>query len=141
MKGYDAVLEETKKDGAIPLYLSTVEAGFLTPTEDFKDGKLDLNQHLITNPPASFFVRVKGDSMVGAGIYEGSLLLVDRSIEAVPEKIIIAVVNGEMTVKRLKKKNGVLVLSPENPAYSDIEITPEREFSSWGVVTAVINKV
>ena len=125
----------------LPIYLSKVEAGFLTPTEDFREGKLDLNQYLISNPPASFFVRVKGDSMVGAGIYEGSLLLVDRSLEPIPGKIIIAVVNGELTVKRLKMKNGIIVLAPENPSYSDILVIPEMDFTTWGVVTAVINKV
>lgn len=141
MKVSEIILASNCNATPLHLYLSKVEAGFLTPTEDFKEGKLDLNKHLITNPPASFFVRVKGDSMVDAGIYEGSLLLVDRSLEPLPGKIIIAVINGELTVKRLKKKGGIIALSPENPSYSDIVVTPEMDFTTWGVVTAVINKV
>ena len=117
-----------------PLYISKVEAGFLSPTEDY-------NIHLIKNPPATFFVRVSGDSMVNAGIYDGSLLIVDRSLPVLSGKIIIAVVNGELTVKRFKKEKDQVRLLPENKNYAPIVVTKEMEFSTWGVVTSVINQV
>ena len=124
-----------------PLYISKVEAGFLSPTEDYKETNLDLNIHLIKNPPATFFVRVSGDSMVNAGIYDGSLLIVDRSLPVLSGKIIIAVVNGELTVKRFKKEKDQVRLLPENKNYAPIVVTKEMEFSTWGVVTSVINQV
>lgn len=124
-----------------PLCISKIEAGFMSPVEDYKEEKLDLNHYLISNPAASFFVRVIGDSMNNAGIYEGSLLLVDRSLEAVPGKIVIAALEGEFTVKRLLKKNDFWILHAENPAYKDIIISARSAFTIWGVVTAVINKV
>lgn len=104
------------------------------------EGKLDLNEHLIKNPPATFFVRVSGDSMTGAGIYPDSILVVDRSEEPKSGKIIIAVINGELTVKRLQKGKDEVQLLPENPNYLPIYITPEMDFSIWGVVTYVIHK-
>lgn len=122
-------------------YPSKVEAGFMSPVEDYKEEKLDLNRYLISNPPASFFVRSTGNSMTGAGIYEGSLLVVDRSLEATSGKIVIAVLNGEFTVKRLLKKGSQWVLHPENPEYKDIVIPSLSELTIWGVVTSIINKV
>ena len=87
---------------AIPLYTCSVSAGFPSPADEYLEGKLDLNQHLIPHPLAIFFVRVSGNSMVGAGIYEGDLLIVDRSLEPRDGKVVIAVVNGELLVKRLR---------------------------------------
>lgn len=129
----------------IPSYASKVEAGFPTPTEDFVEGTLDLNEYLIKNPPATFFVRVNGDSMMGAGIHPNDLLIVDRSLKPRHGKIIIAVLNGDLTVKRLKidKKgqNPGVFLIPENTNYSPIPITPAMDFRVWGVVTTVIHPV
>ena len=122
------------------LYGSNVSAGFPSPSSDYLEGKLDLNTHIIKNPPATFFVRVSGDSMTGAGIYPESILVVDRSEEPKSGKIVIAVINGELTVKRLYKDRGGVKLLPENPNYSPIHITSEMEFSIWGVVTYVIHK-
>lgn len=84
-----------------PLFMSSVEAGFPSPAEDYIEGRLDLNKHLIKHPAATFFVRVSGNSMINAGIYPGDILIVDRSLEAADKKIVIAVVDGELTVKRL----------------------------------------
>jgi len=125
----------------LPLFLVHVSAGFPSPAESFIEGRLDFNQHFIHHPAATFYVRVAGDSMLGAGIHPGDLLLVDRAIEAVSGRIVIAVVNGELTVKRLYKRHSKWLLVPENPNYSAIEIDEAMEFQFWGVVTTVIHPV
>jgi len=124
-----------------PLYMTAIEAGFPSPADDYIEGRLDLNQHLIKHPAATFFVKVSGHSMVDAGIFPGDILIVDRSLEAVDKKIVIAVVNGELTVKRLRIRSGRPFLEPENDQYAPIEITPDMAFEIWGVVTSVIHKV
>jgi DNA polymerase V len=122
-----------------PLFIVTVPAGFPSPAEDYAEGPLDLNQHLICHPAATFFVRVKGDSMTGVGIYSGDLLIVDRAITPTNGSIIIAVVNGDLTVKRLHQSHGHITLLPENPAYEPIEIGHDVDFAVWGVVTKAIH--
>lgn len=124
-----------------PLFLNPVQAGFPSPAEDYIERKLDLNEHLIEHPAATFFVRVEGDSMLGAGIHKGDILIVDRSLEAVNGRIIIAVLNGEFTVKRLKKDGDAIYLVPENPKFPKIQIEPSWDFQVWGVVTYVIHNV
>ncbi len=124
-----------------PFFMSAVEAGFPSPAEDYIEGSLDLNKHLIKHPAATFFVRVSGDSMINAGIYPGDILIVDRSLEATDKKIVIAVIDGELTVKRLKYRDDLLFLEPENDAYLPIKITKEMSFEVWGVVSNVIHKV
>ncbi|ETR68280.1 MAG: DNA polymerase V [Candidatus Magnetoglobus multicellularis str. Araruama] len=118
-----------------------VSAGFPSPAEDYIEGKLDLNEHLIKHPAATFFVRVTGDSMVDAGIHPGDILIVDRAIEALDKKVVIAVVNGELTVKRLRKTRKGCVLTPENKKYPSIQISEDQNFEIWGVVTNVIHKL
>jgi DNA polymerase V len=117
------------------LYQQPVTAGFPSPAEDFVERKLDLNQYLIKRPAATFFVRVTGDSMIGAG----DLLLVDRSIEPSEGKVVIAVLNGELTVKRLSQKGNRYYLKAENSNYSDIELEELDDMSIWGVVTSVVH--
>ncbi len=121
------------------IFMATVPAGFPSPAADYEEGKLDLNKHLIRNPAATFFVRVTGDSMVKAGIHSGDLLVVDRSIEPRDKNVIIAVVNGELTVKRIRIRKNGLTLEAENEAYQSQEINDEIEFEVWGVVTNVIH--
>lgn len=121
------------------IFMATVPAGFPSPAADYEEGKLDLNRHLIRNPAATFFVRVTGDSMVQAGIHSGDLLVVDRSIEPRDKNVIIAVVNGELTVKRIRIRKNGLTLEAENEAYQSQEINDEIEFEVWGVVTNVIH--
>ncbi|MDQ7798486.1 MAG: translesion error-prone DNA polymerase V autoproteolytic subunit [Candidatus Edwardsbacteria bacterium] len=125
----------------LPLYLASIAAGFPSPADDFLDKKLDLNEHLIRHPAATFFVRVQGNSMIQAGIHSGDVLIVDRSLEPADRKIVVAVVNGELTVKRLRRKKDRTVLTAENPEYQDIEVTPEMDFDIWGVVIHVIHSV
>jgi DNA polymerase V len=124
----------------LPLYLNPVSAGFPSPADDYLDRNLDLNEHLIGNPTATFFVRACGDSMIGANINDNDILIVDRSISAENGSIIIAALNGELTVKRLKTKAGKLFLIPENDAYPRFEIHEETSFEVWGVVTYIIHK-
>jgi DNA polymerase V len=124
----------------LPIILASVQAGFPSSVEEGLDKTLDLNELLITHPAATFFVRVSGDSMQNAGIVSGDVLIVDRSLEASDNTIVIAVVNTEFTVKRLLRREGRIYLSPENPAYPILEITPESDFQVWGVVTYVIHK-
>ena len=124
-----------------PLFASRVSAGFPSPADDFLDKKLDLNQHLVKHPAATFFVRVAGDSMTGAGINDNDILIVDRSLEVSDGKIIIAVLEGELTVKRFRSIKGKSYLYPENPKYQPIELGENKSFEVWGVVTNVIHKV
>lgn len=123
----------------LPLYIATVSAGFPSPADDFIDKNLDLNEHLIKHPAATFFVKVAGNSMVNAGIHSGDLLIVDRAIEPADNKIVIAALNGELTVKRIRKIKGRLFLAPENPEFEPIEIGADSQFEVWGVVTNVIH--
>ena len=124
----------------LPIYLANVQAGFPSPAEDYLDKTLDLNELLIAHPAATFFVRVAGDSMQNAGIFSGDILVVDRSLEAADNKIVIAIVGGEFTVKRLKIREGRISLVPENPSYPVLEMKEGSDFQVWGVVTYVIHK-
>jgi DNA polymerase V len=123
------------------LFLVPVSAGFPSPADDYLEDKLDLNQHLHKHEAATFFVKVRGDSMIGAGIHSGDLLIVDRALEPTDKSVVIAVVNGELTVKRICKRDGKLSLMPENGNYTPIPITTFTDFEVWGVVTHVIHAV
>ena len=125
----------------LPLYACKVQAGFPSPADDYMEGKLDLNEHLVQHPTATFFVRATGESMLGAGIHPGDILVVDRSLEAKSGKIIIAAVDGELTVKRLKKTANGMCLMPENKAFKPLPISDDNDVVIWGVVTNVIHAV
>ena len=131
----------SSSNNKVSMATDTVSAGFPSPAENYTEGELDLNQYLVTNPPATFFVRVSGDSMINAGIFHNDILIVDRSIEAKNNDIIIATINGEFTVKRFYIKNNIMKLIPENPIYKPTVITAEMDFEVWGKVTSVIHKV
>jgi len=123
----------------IPLYGGRVQAGFPSPADDFLEGQIDLNTQLIKHPAATFMVRAQGDSMVGAGIFDGDVLVVDRSLEASEGKVVIVALNGELTVKRLCYRQGRPELHPENPRHKPILIPEGQELHIWGVVTNVIH--
>lgn len=125
---------------ALPCFLTPVSAGFPSPAEDYLDQALDLNDLLIAHPAATFYVRASGDSMRGAGIRSGDILVVDRAVEARPGKIVIAALDGELTVKRLRLRDGRPVLVPENPDYPSFDVPAEASFTIWGVVTWVIHR-
>ena len=120
---------------ARPLFLVSVSAGFPSPAEDYIEGRLDLNKHLIKHPVATFYVRVAGDSMIDAGIGPGSILIVDRAVEADDGDIVIARVNDELCVKRLRIADGCVWLMPENIDYEPLEVTEAMDFEVWGRVT------
>ena len=127
-----------------PIYEGKILAGqsrFPSAAQGYELDDLDLNQRYITNPPATFFFRVAGDSMLNAGIFPGSIVIVDRSIKPKSSHIVVAVVDGEMIVKKLYKRGEVIKLLSENPAYAPIEFKEGQELIIWGVVKAVINEL
>jgi DNA polymerase V len=112
--------------------------GFPSPAADYKEEIIDIGKELVQRPASTFFCRVSGDSMIYASMPDKALLVVDRSIKPKPGMIVVAVVDGEFTVRRLMKTNKSLCLQPENPAYKAIMITEEMNVQFWGVVTAII---
>ncbi|MBW2651058.1 MAG: translesion error-prone DNA polymerase V autoproteolytic subunit [Deltaproteobacteria bacterium] len=116
-----------------------VSAGFPSPAEDYIEGKLDLNKYLVKHPAATFFVKVTGNSMIDAGIHDGDILIVDRSIKPANKKVVIAVVNGELAVRRIRVTKDKVFLMPENRDYKPLQIEEEMGFEVWGVVTNVIH--
>jgi DNA polymerase V len=126
---------------ALPLYLCPVAAGFPSPADDFLEKRLDLNEYLVRNPPATFLVRVSGHSMKDAGIFDGDILVVDKSLQPVSGSTVVAILHGEFTVKTLKQRDGRTYLVPANAAYPVIEVTPEMDCEVWGVVASVIRKL
>lgn len=126
----------------LPFFADKISAGFPSPADGYLENALDLNDLMIENPPATFFVRVEGDSMIGAGIHPGDMLIVNRAKTPNDGRIIIAVLDGELTVKRLRiLKDNTVKLEAENDAYPPILVSAEREFKIWGVVTGVVRSV
>lgn len=123
----------------LPLFKSTVSAGFPSPADDYLEARLSLDELVIRNPSSTFFVKVEGHSMTGAGIYPEDILVVDRSKEAKPNDVIIAAIDGEFTVKRFIKKGSDYYLKAEHPDYAPIPIDKETNFIIWGVVIKVIH--
>lgn len=126
---------------SLPLYLSKVSAGFPSPAADEFAESLDLNHYLIKHPSSTFLVKAQGDSMINAGITENDILIVDKSLTPTHGKIVIAAIDGLLTVKRLIKENGQFILFAENPAYPPIKLKEGNEIVIWGVVTNVIHSV
>lgn len=124
----------------IPIFTSRVQAGFPSPADDHLEDTLDLNTHLIHHKEATFFVKAQGESMLGAGIHQGDILIVDKSLSPKSGKIVIAVVDGDFTVKRLHKYKGNITLKAENSEFEDIKIKGTDELIIWGVVTSVIHQ-
>ncbi|ERP30712.1 LexA family protein [Chitinivibrio alkaliphilus] len=110
------------------------QAGFPSPAQDYMELSLDFNRDMIQHPEATFYARVKGESMRDAGIHNGDILVIDRSLSPKHDSIVVAMVDGEFTVKKLHKKGGVVELHPANPEFSVIEITEGMDFEVWGVV-------
>ena len=123
----------------LPLFSSRVPAGFPSPGDDYIDQTLDLNER-VKHPSDTYLVKVEGDSMINAGIYDGDILVVDRALEADNNKVVVANLDGELTVKRLSIKGTSVLLMPDNPKYDPIEIRPLSDFRIMGVVTFVIHR-
>lgn len=129
------------KASKISLMSQSVKAGFPTPAEDYVEDKMDLNEYIVKHPASTFFVRASGNSMKNIGIGDGDLLVVDKSLEAKDSSIVIASINSEFTVKRVKKIRGGLYLVPESEEFQPIKISSEDDFLIWGVVTTVIKNL
>lgn len=125
----------------VPLFNHTIQAGFPSPADDYVAESLDLNEHLMPRKEACYLLRVSGESMIGANIYDGDLLVVDRSLTPANGKVVIAILDGQFTVKTLEKKRGKIRLLPANPAFEPIELKDEQELQIWGVVTRVIHSL
>ncbi|MEK9726491.1 MAG: translesion error-prone DNA polymerase V autoproteolytic subunit [Candidatus Margulisiibacteriota bacterium] len=123
----------------LPLYGTSVSCGFTSPAEDHVENQLSLDEYLVSNPDSTFFVRSSGNSMTGAGIFDGDLLIIDRSIEAKNNHIVLAIVDTEFTVKRLCKRDDQIILRAENTEYNDICISDQQNLMIWGVVVHVIH--
>ena len=135
------LLHELNKESSIPYALSTVSAGFPSPADDFKEIRISLDKELVKNQEATFYARVDGDSMIGAGLEDGDLLVIDRSLYPENGKIAICLVDREFTIKRIKKEKNRLYLMPENKKYKPIELKEGNELVIWGIVEYVIKKV
>lgn len=125
----------------LPVVENGISAGFPSPADDFLDISIDLNKELIKNPSTTFFGRVKGDSMINAGLNEGDLLVIDKSLEPVNHKIAVCFIDGEFTVKRIRIEKDAVWLIAENNNYKPILVTKENDFLIWGIVTTVIKSV
>lgn len=128
-------------DGNGQTHTSCAHVGFPSPADDYLEGALDLNRLLVHNAPATFFLRVQGDSMTGAGIHTDDILVVDRSVSPSHNSVVVAMLNGALTVKRLWQKKGRVALMPDNPQYKPIEVTHNESFEVWGVATSVIHSL
>ena len=124
----------------LPLVSASVEAGFPSPADDHMERGIDLNEELIRNPAATFLIRVQGESMRDAGIHSGDTLIVDRSVTPYDRQIVVAMIDGEFTVKRFRKRNGKIFLEAENPAFDPIEVGENQELTIWGSVTYIIHQ-
>lgn len=136
----DIYSAQTDTELNLPLF-EGVRAGFPSPAADFIDVSIDLNKHLIKHPSATFYARAKGDSMKDAGIFDGDLLIVDKSIDPADGKIAICYLNGEFTVKRIKKDKDEVWLIPANTAYQPIKMEEGSSLTIWGIVTHVIKSL
>lgn len=137
----DIFSAETETELELPYVDDGISAGFPSPALDFVDLTIDLNRHLIKNPSATFYGRVKGDSLKNAGIWNGDLLIIDRSLEPTNGKIAVCYIDGEFTAKRVQISKKEILLIPENENYQPIRVTEENNFLIWGIVTHVIKNV
>ena len=125
----------------LPFVENGISAGFPSPADDFLDSSIDLNQALIKNKDATFYGRVRGDSMIDAGMNNGDLLIIDKSINPTDGRIAVCFIDGEFTVKRIKIEKDVIWLIAENKNYKPIKVTKEDDFTIWGIVINVIKNV
>ena len=134
--------ESQNQAAARPLFLTPVAAGFPSPADEYVERDVDLNAELVRNPPATFFVRATGQSMRDAPIRDGDILVVDRSLTPTAGRVVLAVIDGELTVKRLQRQSGGgWELRPDNPDYPPLRPAPEAAVEIWGVVTYAIHKL
>jgi DNA polymerase V len=131
---------EKKTSFRLPLVSASVEAGFPSPADDYLERGIDLNEELIRNPAATFLVRVKGESMRDAGVHTGDTLIVDKSVTPADRQIVVAMIDGEFTVKCFRKSNGRIFLEAANDTFAPIEVGENQELTIWGAVTYIIHQ-
>ena len=131
---------EKRSSLRLPLFSATVEAGFPSPADDHLERAIDLNEELIRNPEATFFVRVNGESMRDAGIHSRDILVIDRSVTPADKQIVVAMIDGEFTVKRFRRRGDRITLEAENPSFQSIEVGEDQELTIWGAVTFIIHQ-
>ena len=124
----------------LPLVSASVEAGFPSPADDHMEHGIDLNEELIRNPAATFLIRVQGESMRDAGIHSGDTLIVDKSVTPTDRKIVVAMIDGNFTVKRFRKTNERIFLEAANTSFAPIEVVEEQGLTIWGAVTYIIHQ-
>lgn len=126
---------------ALPIFGTKAAAGFPSPADDFLEDKLSLDDILVKNPAATYIVRITGNSMINEGIHDNDLIIVDRSLTPQDGKIVVVAIDGEITVKKLRLKNGSMQLLPGNPDFPPIEVRPENSIVIWGVVKTIIHEI
>ncbi|HPI70349.1 MAG TPA: translesion error-prone DNA polymerase V autoproteolytic subunit [Tenuifilaceae bacterium] len=134
-------IPEVDKELKLPLVDAFISAGFPSPADDYIEGKLDLNRQLIKNPSSTFFARVRGTSMTDVGINDGDILIIDKSLEAKHNSVLVCFIDGEFTVKKVQKTKGELFLIPQSKDFAPIKVSRESDFRLWGVVTYCIHKL
>lgn len=139
--GHPRLLTDATPTPAVLVARTAVQAGFPSPAQDYYDGRIDLNSHLIRDATSTYVVRVAGDSMRDAGISDGDEVIVDRSIAPADGHVVVAVLDGELTLKRLRWTPGGVVLQAENPAFPDITVPELGDLTIWGVVTKCLHNV
>lgn len=140
-KDLEFFVPDVSEELKLPLVDAFINAGFPSPADDYLNTKLDLNQLLIQNPSSTFFARVRGDSMVDVGIHDGDILIIDKSLEPRQNSVLVCFIDGEFTVKKIRKVNGDYYLMPENNDFAPIRVDKESDFRLWGVVTFCIHKL
>jgi DNA polymerase V len=125
----------------LPFIASGIKAGFPSPAADFDESKISLDNVLVKNREATFYAKASGTSMIGAGINDGDILVIDRSIEPQNNKVAVCFIDGEFTIKRIQVEKDCVYLMPENPTFNPIKVTDENELIIWGIVTYVIKKI
>ncbi len=137
----DIFIPETETEMELPLIGAKLKAGFPSPADDYVEERLDLNKYLIKNPASTFFARVSGDSMIGSGIYDGDILIIDRSVTPSNNSILVCAIDGEFTIKRIKKiDKNTIYLMPDNPDFPPIKVSRDNDLIIWGVVVYSIHK-
>ncbi len=134
-------LPDFENGNELPFIASGIKAGFPSPAADFDETKISLDNVLVKNREATFYAKASGTSMIGAGIDDGDILVIDRSIEPLNNKIAVCFIDGEFTVKRIQIEKDCVFLMPENPQFQPIKVTEENQLIIWGIVTYVIKSV
>ena len=134
-------LPDFENPNELPYISSGIKAGFPSPAADFDESKISLDNVLVKNREATFYAKASGTSMIGAGIDDGDILVIDRSIEPQNNKVVVCYIDGEFTIKRIKVEKDCVYLMPENAAFQPIKVTDQNQLIIWGMVTYVIKSI